>query len=646
MTQHAENFDRLFQLAAIVGDESTSQQDYAELNSILLTDEECRRSFLEYNRMCVLLRMQSRAARAADNVRRRLNFEPSASCSDASGIPGSETLSSIPSGVVFHGTAGYLTSGWPVAYLIATLIFAVGMAIGGLVNVSQPGKLAVGPSKSRSDLLLPTSDPSVVGRVTGMVDCVFNHDESRIRNAESKMDSPPSSFVTQHSPLHLSDRLVLRSGLLELTYDTGARVILQGPVTYEVESLAGGYLAVGKLTARLEERSEVGGQKSELANQQSKIIDQKFFVRTPTAIVTDLGTEFGVEVDRRGDTTSQVFRGSVLLQPVAGNGNVPSDAQVLHENEAATVHDDAGKRIAAAVPAAQAGHFVREMPKSTSTRFDLADVVAGGDGFSGRRGRGINPATGLPTASTLAEPKNSDTTDCGRFRIATDGKYHRVKASPFVDGVFIPDGRSGGVQIDSTGHCFSDFVTVCNATAGNIWAGGEVPVPTSSMPPDVADLLPSLPPAQTLAPTRLGSVDYALPPHALIFLPANNGITFDLNAIRRANLGRDLLRFVATAGNTEIASENNLQTASADLWVFVDGQVRFRRREINKYSGAFPIALPIRRDDHFLTLVATDGGNDIGFDWIVFGDPVLELSKAAQEGRVNPPPKQQAEKRR
>ena len=40
---------------------------------------------------------------------------------------------------------------------------------------------------------------------------------------------------------------------MEITYDTGAKVILQGPVTYEVESAAGGFLSLGKLTARVGE---------------------------------------------------------------------------------------------------------------------------------------------------------------------------------------------------------------------------------------------------------------------------------------------------------------------------------------------------------------------------------------------------------
>ena len=46
---------------------------------------------------------------------------------------------------------------------------------------------------------------------------------------------------------------------MEITYDTGAKVILQGPVTYEVESPNGGYLSVGKLTGKLEKKGQGRG---------------------------------------------------------------------------------------------------------------------------------------------------------------------------------------------------------------------------------------------------------------------------------------------------------------------------------------------------------------------------------------------------
>ena len=75
----------------------------------------------------------------------------------------------------------------------------------------------------------------MVGRITGMVDCKWNGG----------------------SRVSLGQKFELASGLMEITYDTGAKVILQGPVTYSVES-NGGYLAVGKLTGKLEKKVASG----------------------------------------------------------------------------------------------------------------------------------------------------------------------------------------------------------------------------------------------------------------------------------------------------------------------------------------------------------------------------------------------------
>ena len=66
------------------------------------------------------------------------------------------------------GTFGYFSSGWPVAYLIATVIFGIGALVGSLVHVSQPEQVA---SQSASGPTPLSPLPSVVGRITGMVDC-------------------------------------------------------------------------------------------------------------------------------------------------------------------------------------------------------------------------------------------------------------------------------------------------------------------------------------------------------------------------------------------------------------------------------------------------------------------------------------------
>ena len=103
---------------------------------------------------------------------------------------------------------------------------------------------------------------------------------------------------------------------MEITYDTGAKVILQGPVTYEVESAAGGYLVGWQADG---EAGEKGGREEVLIpNPQSLIL---CLFRTPTATVTDLGTEFGVEVGKDSSDVC-VFAGTMEVATRSGNGKV------------------------------------------------------------------------------------------------------------------------------------------------------------------------------------------------------------------------------------------------------------------------------------------------------------------------------------
>jgi hypothetical protein len=490
----------------------------------------------------------------------------------------------LPS-VANYSVTGYFASGWPVAYLLATVIFGVGLLVGAIVHVSPPNPLATQPVPGSSLPVAPIpSKGELVGRISGMADCQWTADGAK------------------SSPLvALGDTFRVSSGLLEITYDTGARVILQGPVTYKVESSAGGYLSIGKLTAKLEtevrgQKSEVRGQRSASENQKSEVKNHQFAVRTPTAIVTDLGTEFGVEVDASGATRSEVFRGSVKVRVLSARNETGEIERVLHENEATRIGDDSQRTILV-VPVPRASGFVREMPKQTIKTLDLADVVAGGDGFSGKRGRGIDPTTGL--ASNL-QPED--------VNAQGDYKYHRVEGVPYVDGIFIPDGSKGPVQIDSAGHTFPDCPKTDNCSWAYVWAGGK-------LPPAIGSRMSA----------TLAGVDYSSPGHALLVIHANKGITFDLDAIRRRNPRSEVLRFRATAGNVETESERGTGV-SADIWVLVDGEVRFKRREFNRYNGAVAVVVPVHDSDRFLTLAVTDAGNSYMCDQILFGDPKLELA--------------------
>jgi hypothetical protein len=572
--------------ASCLGELTPAQE--RRLHELVCSDSDCRIHYVLFMNMHAMIeRREGQAGRHASEM-----LESRDDRLTEAVAPPSAPLPSFL-GNAIHGATGYFSSGWPVAYLVATVILGIGLLIGGLTHVSRPVQLAKQLPSAAKVKQGPEPETAFVGRITGMVDCRWD-------------DLHAATIHGAHVPL--GRRYALASGLLEISYDTGAKIIVQGPATYEVESKDGGYLSVGKLTAKVEKK---GNDECRMMNdklrtvrngiQHSSLSTQHLFaVRTPTAVVTDLGTEFGVEVSETGVTTSHVFRGSVRLQVATADGNTEGVARVLHEQESARVEKVGDDRVTVVGLSAQRVDFVRELPRQTVKTIDLVDVVAGGDGFSGRRNAGIDASNGR-TIDTVPQ-------GIGDY-IVGDGEYHRKESPSFVDGVFIPDGRRGPVQIDSAGHTF-EFPATSNETVHAVWAGGAIPV-----------LVPTYP----VPRSELDGVDYASAGHGLLFMHANKGITFDLEAIRRANPECKLVRFRAMAGNTEMSTDEN-KPGGADVWVLIDGQSRFHRREINRYTGAFSVAIPIADNDRFLTLAATDGGNGISWDWILFGDPRLELA--------------------
>ena len=268
----------------------------------------------------------------------------------------------------------------------------------------------------------------------------------------------------------------------------------------------------------------------------------------------------------------------------------------MGQREAATDSPNDSPQIAVAPLTSAAGRFCARVTQG----FDQ-DV---GPGRRGGRRRRFFRATrpGYQSHQWAAHQYGAADRNDPHNRHVGDGKYHRALGLKFVDGVFIPNGRRGPVQIDSAGHAFPDFPETCNVTAFNIWAGGVI-FTADGDPPRLR--------------TELGGVDYASSGHGLLFMHANNGITFSLDAIRRANPDYKLVRFRATAGNTEAAAEQG-PPAWADLWVLVDGQERFKRARDQPLQRRAARRDSLRPNDRFLTLVATDGGDGepVGLDHV------------------------------
>ena len=103
------------------------------------------------------------------------------------------------------------------------------------------------------------------------------------------------------------------------------------------------------------------------------------------------------------------------------------------------------------VTANRRGLFVQDMPAGDGfgipgKRLDLADIVAGGNGFGTGR-----------MDSMICTGSGQFTVGVGNVWLDADSRsaYVPVHSLQYVDGVFVPDGSEGPVIVSSAGHRFS-----------------------------------------------------------------------------------------------------------------------------------------------------------------------------------------------
>jgi hypothetical protein len=133
---------------------------------------------------------------------------------------------------------------------------------------------------------------------------------------------------------------------------------------------------------------------------------------------------------------------------------------------------------------------------------------------------------------------------------------------------------------------------------------------------------------------RLDNKVYGVEGNPAIGLDANQGITFDLDAIRAYYRLSGTIRFTALCGISETYTEylNTLdkkfysQDPKASFYVLIDGEPRFEKIDMIPSNLAEKIELSIEPRARFLTLVATQGtdGNNNG-DWTLFAEPLLQV---------------------
>ena len=204
----------------------------------------------------------------------------------------------------------YIAHPFLFSNIFASLVLSIGILGAWLYQIDIPQQIARDNRAMRSLGKITAADNlEFVGQVTGM---------DRVEWSDAQTATVDGANVP------LGRKYAIASGLMEITYKTGAKVILQGPATYEVGSRNGGFLSVGKLAARLD-----NAKKSPLSPLPSPL----FIIHTPNATVTDLGTEFGIVATENQQAEVHVFRGKVEVQRRDSVGHVLETVQ-LTENEA------------------------------------------------------------------------------------------------------------------------------------------------------------------------------------------------------------------------------------------------------------------------------------------------------------------------
>jgi ferric-dicitrate binding protein FerR (iron transport regulator) len=380
-------------------------------------------------------------------------------------------------------------------------------------------------------------------------------------------------------PLHAGP-YDLHEGAAEMKLGQGTRLLLEAPCQVELNSAGEVTLTCGSLAA---------------VSPDAK----GFRVRTPTALVTDLGTEFGVIAHADGSTEADVFKGRIRIALDPNKTDRPTSL-IVTEGSAAVV-DKSGRTIQGGL-AVQADHFLLLLPSLSQppgppNRLNVADLVGGGNGRgTGTPDQGIDLRTGLALKGPVASAGQ-----------AQQNEFRPTPQLRGVDGVFIPNGTSGQVVISSTGLLFPQ----CPRTTGGYYGG---PINTGKFFDGAAN---------KIYPARLNGVSFGTPAHPALTLHPNAGITFDLDQIRQANPNIRIARFTAICGIPKDSPQPRYDFM--EVWVLLDGDVRFHLHYPIDRNAVEKVDVPIPPQARFLTLATTCPGLG-SFSWMLFGDPFLAVA--------------------
>ena len=401
------------------------------------------------------------------------------------------------------------------------------------------------------------------------------------------------------------DVLRLKKGLIQVEFERGTGVIIEGPATFVARGDNAGMLERGKLVARVPEHAT------------------GFALATPQAKVVDLGTEFGVVVGEGGATDIQVFEGVVEVAALGVDVSAEDEPSTLVLTDGQVVRVAGGQ--CTDVMAEQARwNFVRHMPAGSVP----SERGAPWDGVT----VWLSNLFDDPQGASLSDAVPSDT--------------YRAEADDFDLGVdtALQGGLDGPVVINRGGLMF-DFRSAGGGTlshglpTNDCVSGESYAIRTFGKPMDRGG-------ENRRAEDGIG-------------IHANALVTFDLEELRAAGMPEGELVFLARAAVNDSRVNNPESTLHtvvllsddrAVLAGYVNGQVVdvAKANSAWAFSGELPecftgntplhqaefnVAIPSKAK--YLTLAVTDANQSITSDHGVFAGArlVIREKKKTPDGQ-------------
>lgn len=384
-------------LMELLREDRLSAADAQRLERMVCDDDAARRRYVHYMRMVADLQWVA-SRRSGRDLLSRLALAPDPLLPNDSPISFDPPPVAPPNLFSRWGLGGGWIDAAPVV-VFGVLMLVAGLFVGLRMRSPKGNESAASVERAAESLETPVPiaidepEPAVatIARLVRTVDCQWDN----------------SSLPTQAGSEWSAGQVRLSRGRALIRFESGAEVLLEGPSVFQLDDASRGSLLSGQLVARVPVEA-VG-----------------FAIKTPTATVVDLGTEFGVVADARGATEVHVFDGAVELY--AGDDDQAALRVVAGEARRLASAGDGEPKNWSELPLDDA-RFVRNVDAPTLP-LEIEGQLLLADDF---RGPELDDAhwkvvtQGVPSLRANVRQRN------GRIELINRG--HLVTRSPFVPG--------------------------------------------------------------------------------------------------------------------------------------------------------------------------------------------------------------------